>query len=319
MNCLHCGKPILDSASTLEIKDGWHKNCAHKFFGINCVPEINVSEEAIGIYVSKNVSKGLTVTGVQKKLSLNLNSDNKTKLTMVNYPTGYILKPQVEKFDSLPEVEDLAMNLASIAKIKTVPHGLINSGGRFAYITKRIDRVICGSTVKILAMEDFCQLGLRITEDKYKGSYEYCAKIINKFSSRPGIDLAELFIRLVFSYIIGNSDMHLKNISLIETDEGSFQYILSPAYDLLPVNIIMPEDKEELALTMNGKKRNLQKIDFFVFAELCGISLKSAQNIINRLISLKEVFCSYTQNSFLPQELKKDMIELINKRTQNLA
>lgn len=105
----------------------------------------------------------------------------------------------------------------------------------------------------MLAMEDFCQLDLRLTQDKYKGSYERCAKIIEKYSSTKGLDRAEMFMRLVFSFMVGNSDMHLKNFSLIESEGGSGEYHLSPAYDLLPVNVVMPEDKEQFALTMNGK------------------------------------------------------------------
>uniref|UniRef100_UPI003FEE94C1 HipA domain-containing protein n=1 Tax=Eubacterium sp. TaxID=142586 RepID=UPI003FEE94C1 len=126
----------------------------------------------------------------------------------------------------------------------------------FAYITKRVDRLFQNGQMEMLAMEDFCQLDLRLTQDKYKGSYERCAKVINRYSSRKGLDMTELFIRLVFSYIVGNSDMHLKNFSLIETSAGSGKYILSPAYDLLPVNVIMPEDEEQFAIPMNGKKRN---------------------------------------------------------------
>ena len=72
------------------------------------------------------------------------------------------------------------------------------------------------------------------------------------------MDQIELFLRLVFCFLTGNSDMHLKNFLLIETAEGSRKYILSPAYDLLPVNLIMPQDKEEFALPMNGRKNNLQ-------------------------------------------------------------
>ena len=108
--------------------------------------------------------------------------------------------------------------------------------------------------MKKLAMEDFCQLDLRLTQDKYRGSYERCAKIILGYSSRKGFDMTELFMRLVFSFLVGNSDIHLKNFSLIKTDEGSGKYVLSPAYDLLCVNVIMPEDNEQFALTMNGKK-----------------------------------------------------------------
>lgn len=160
--------------------------------------------------------------------------------------------------------------MADAAGISVVPHALINGGDSLAYITKRIDRAFEKDGVKMLAMEDFCQLDLRLTQDKYKGSYERCAKIIDKYSSRRGLDMTELYMRLVFSYLVGNSDMHLKNFSLIETKEGSKKYILSPAYDLLPVNVIMPEDEEEFALAMNGKKMNLRK-KIFLFLLMSAI------------------------------------------------
>ena len=126
--------------------------------------------------------------------------------------------------------------------------------------------------MQMLAMEDFCQLDLRLTQDKYKGSYERCAKIIERYSSRKGLDRTELYLRLVFSFLVGNSDMHLKNFSLIETEEGSEKYVLSPAYDLLPVNVIMPEDKEQFVLAMNGKKTHIRRKDFLLFAETCGMT-----------------------------------------------
>lgn len=156
----------------------------------------------------------------------------------------------------MPEFEDLAMRMAEIAGIQTVPHALMKMNGKYVYITKRIDREIIGKSVSLYAMEDFCQLSNRLTIDKYKGSYENCGKIIKKYSTRLGVDISELFIRVVFSFIIGNSDMHLKNFSLKEIEPGSREFCLSKAYDMLPVNIIMPEDNEQLALTLNGKKRN---------------------------------------------------------------
>jgi serine/threonine-protein kinase HipA len=110
-----------------------------------------------------------------------------------------------------------------------------------------------------------------LTEDKYKGSYERCAKIIQRYSSRAGLDITELFIREVFSFIVGNSDKHLKNFSLIETDENSQTYIPSDAYDMMPVNIVNPADTEQMALILNGKKRNLHRNDFLKFADACGI------------------------------------------------
>lgn len=124
----------------------------------------------------------------------------------------------------------------------------------------------------------------------------------------------ELYLRLLFSFVVGNSDMHLKNFSLIETEEESGKYVLSPAYDLLPVNVIMPEDKEQFALAMNGKKMNLRRKDFMVFADECGISRTSAEKMIGLLVKKKETFISMCRASFLPEYMQERLCVLINER-----
>ena len=314
MNCFCCGKPL-----KTENDNGWHKACIKRFFGIAHVPEIEIDEKTLESLAAQSTSKGLTVPGVQKKLSLHLSTDNHNpRLTLVNYPTGYILKPQVREFECLPEAEQLVMTMADATGISTVPHALIKSGDNLAYITKRIDRIFEKTDVKMLAMEDFCQLDLRVTADKYKGSYERCAKVIGKYSSQIGLDMAELFMRLVFSFVVGNSDMHLKNFSLIETDEASNTFVLSPAYDLLPVNVIMPEDTEEFALALNGKKTHIRKKDFFVFAEECGISKASAEKMIAKIVSMKPKYIDMCNGSLLPDHLKERFAELIEQRCRVL-
>ena len=315
MNCLCCGKPLLG-----EKEAGWHKICIKKFFDTRQIPEIEIDEKTLDKLAAESTNSGFTVPGVQKKLSLHLFSENhKSKLTLVNYPTGYILKPQVAEFEALPEAEQLVMTMADIAGISTVPHALLKGKNSFAYITKRVDRLFQNGQMEMLAMEDFCQLDLRLTQDKYKGSYERCAKVINRYSSRKGLDMTELFIRLVFSYIVGNSDMHLKNFSLIETSAGSGKYILSPAYDFLPVNVIMPEDEEQFAIPMNGKKRNIRKNDFLRFAEQCNISRKSAKKMMANLIQKKDKFIEMCKESYLPPHMKDSLIKLIEERIENLG
>ena len=314
MNCFCCGKPL-----KTENDNGWHKACIKRFFGTAHIPEIEIDEKALESLAAQSTSKGLTVPGVQKKLSLHLSTDNHNpRHTLVNYPTGYILKPQVKEFECLPEAEQLVMCMAEATGISTVPHALIKSGDKLAYITKRIDRVFEKTETKMLAMEDFCQLDLRVTADKYKGSYERCAKVIGRYSSQIGLDMAELFMRLVFSFVVGNSDMHLKNFSLIETDESSNTFVLSPAYDLLPVNVIMPEDTEEFALALNGKKTHIRKKDFFVFAEECGISKASAEKMIAKIVSMKPKYIDMCNGSLLPYHLKERFAELIEQRCRFL-
>lgn len=314
MRCLCCGKTL-----STPNESGWHKACIKRFFGTTELPEIDINNETLNLLATETTNKGFTVPGVQKKLSLHLVSDgSKPRLTLVNYPTGYILKPQVAEFEALPESEQLIMEMADMAGISTVPHALIKGSGGLAYITKRVDRNLTKDNIEMLAMEDFCQLDLRLTEDKYRGSYERCAKIIKKYSSRIGIDITEFYIRLVFCFIVGNSDMHLKNFSLIETAEGSQEYVLSPAYDLLPVNANLPEDKEQFALTMNGKKMHILKGDFLKFASTCDIPRKTAIKLIQNLVSYTPKWLKMCDDSILPDDLKERLRQIIIERTEVL-
>lgn len=317
--CLCCGKKIMDTASPEEKNTYWHTKCCRRFFGTREVPDIDITEEILQMIATESTRKGYTVPGVQKKLSLHLTDEKKgekARLTLVNYPTGYILKPQTEEYSSLPEAEYLVMKMANIVGIQTVPFALIRQGDTFAYITKRIDRISTGKNknVIMLAMEDFCQLDGRLTQDKYKGSYERCGKLVSRYSNRPGLDMSELFLRIVFSYIVGNSDMHLKNFSLIETDENSQEYVLSEAYDLLPVNVILPADNEQLALTLNGKKRNVTKNDFLKFADNCSIDRKVAINLVKSILKKKDQLILLCRDSYMPDEMKERLEQLILER-----
>ncbi len=306
--CLCCGKSL-----RIENEYGWHMSCIKTFFGISKFPDIDVSKEVLNKIAIDNTSKGFTVPGVQKKLSLHLSKEDNPRLTLVNYPTGYILKPQTDEYIALPEMEYLVMEMAKASGIKTVPYALIHlpsQDNTFAYITKRIDR----ENGQILAMEDFCQLDGRLTEDKYRGSYERCAKIILAYSAQKGLDKTELFIRIVFSFAVGNSDMHLKNFSLIETAEASGEYILSAAYDMLSTNVVIPDDKEQLALTINGKKQNIRRKDFISFAEAIDIDGKIAGKMIEKIVKLKDKYITMCRESYMPDSMKESLEKLIEER-----
>ena len=320
MKCLCCGREFTPKSSIEEVESGWHQKCAKTFFGSSKLPILDISDETLKRLAQESTNKGFTVPGVQKKLSLHLTEENLPRLTLVNYPTGYIFKPQTEEYKNLPEAEYLVMQMAKHIGIKTVPFALIkmNGSGELAYITKRIDRVSVGGKMQMLAMEDFCQLEERLTEDKYKGSYERCAKVINKYSSMARFDLTELYLRLVFSFVVGNSDMHLKNFSMIEKTEGSGEYVLSSAYDLLPVNAIMPEDEEEFALTMCKKKRKINRKDFLLFAEQIGIEKISAEKMLAKVINEKENFISMVDESYLSKQMKDALKALISTRIKSL-
>ena len=321
MKCLCCGREFTPKSSIEEVESGWHRKCVKAFFGSGKLPTLDISEETLKRLAIESTNKGFTVPGVQKKLSLHLTEGASPRLTLVNYPTGYILKPQTEEYKNLPEAEYLIMQMAKHIGIKTVPFALIkmNSSGELAYITKRIDRVNAGGRTQMLAMEDFCQLEERLTEDKYKGSYERCAKVINKYSSMTGFDLTELYLRLVFSFAVGNSDMHLKNFSMTEREEGSAEYVLSAAYDLLPVNAIMPEDEEEFALSMCKKKRKIGRKDFLLFAEQIGIEKVTAEKMLAKVINEKDALLAMVGDSYLSEALKNRLKDLISTRIKLLS
>ncbi len=318
MNCLCCGKPIRPDSP--EENSGWHDKCVRAFFGTKKLPDIDMSAEVLEKLARESTNRGFTVPGVQKKLSLHLTRGQEPRLTLVNYPTGFILKPQTAEYPALPEAEYLVMQMARACGIKTVPFALVRipaQGGALAYITRRIDRVLPtaeGEPVKLLAMEDFCQLDGRLTMDKYHGSYERCAKIISRYSIRPGLDLSELFLRVAFSLTVGNSDMHLKNFSLIETVCGSEEYVLSEAYDMLPVNTVLPEDTEQLALTVNGKKRNVRRKDLLIFAEAAGLPRASVEKMLEKLDGMKDCLLAMCADSYLPDDMKAAFAELIADR-----
>lgn len=257
-----------------------------------------------------------TLTGVQPKISLHLQDHEGSKrLTIVGLWGGYIFKPQTEDYPHLPEVEDLTMHLAEQSKIDVVPHSLIRlADGELGYITRRIDRLPDETKV---AMEDMCQLSERPTEYKYKSSYEQVAKVIARYSATPVLDLMRYYELLLFCWLTGNNDMHLKNFSLYRpTNTG---YVLTPAYDLLNVAIVNPADNEELALTLNGKKRKLTRTDFEKAMLGSGVNEKVVSNIFRKFLRIYPAWESTIRASFLPHDLQDAYWALIQNRINRLS
>ena len=310
--CLYCRKPLTQD------EDHWHSFCIKKFFGISELPVLAIDTSELERYARTAIDAGFTVPGVQKKLSLHLDrTQERGRLTLIGYPSGFIAKMQTEEYAHLPELEDATMHMADAASIQTVPHALIPlHDGSLAYISKRIDRVIIKQEMHKLPMEDFCQLSSRLTEDKYKGSYEQCGKLINTFSSQNMLDITNFWYLLVFCFIIGNSDMHLKNFSLYAPDGRRYQ--LTPAYDLLPASLVLPEDKEETALSLGGKHSRLNRLDFLQLAQHLNISPKVGERLIHRLLTLEDVFIEIVGASHLTEEEKQTFEALIRSRMRRL-
>ena len=293
--CLYCYKELGEG----EVD--FHKACSKKFFGVPTAPELPYSLDELDTLAAQVIKSQTTLTGVQAKLSLHLDRHEGSKrLTIVGLWGDFIFKPQTQTYKTLPENEDLTMHLAEIAKIKVVPHTLIRlQDGTLGYLTKRIDRTSEGGKIP---MEDMCQLTERQTEYKYKSSYEQIAKVIAKHSYVPLLDLTDFYEQVFFNWLVGNNDMHLKNYSLY-APKG--KWVLTPAYDLLNVSMVNPKDTEELALTLNAKKKRIKKSDFVRAMETSGISPKVFDNILAKYRKLLPKFNEIIDLSFLDKEDKE--------------
>ena len=313
--CLHCYKEILETEENSQME--YHKSCSNKFFGKPTPPILEYAQDEMLLLAEKVIKSQKTVTGVQLKLSLTskkmLGNSNVEKFTLVGLWGGYILKPQTELYEQLPEIEDLTMHLAALSKIKTVNHSLIRlKSGELAYITKRIDRI----KDKKLHMEDMCQITERLTEHKYKGSHEQIAKAIRMYSNNPGLDVINYYELVVFCFLTGNNDMHLKNFSLLKSKE--LKYHLAPAYDLVASELVVEGDDEELALTLNGKKKKLKRKDFNIAMKSSGINDKSIENIFLKFEKALESWHSLIGDSFLNDNFKEKYYNMINKKFKQL-
>jgi serine/threonine-protein kinase HipA len=286
-------------------------------FGQPEPPALPYSEADLEPLAREALQSQIAITGVQAKLSLHVTGSNKKstekRFTIVGLWGGYILKPPTASYPQLPEAEDLTMHLATSAKIRTAPHSLIRlQSGNLAYITKRIDRLNKGK----LAMEDMCQLTERLTEDKYNGSYEQIAKAILKYSATPGLDVINFFEQVLFSFLTGNADMHLKNFSLLE--KPGVGMALSPAYDLVNTALVNPADDEDMALPLNGKKKRILKQDFTAAMTALKIEGKQQQNIFKKMDKAVSLWIQLIDMSFLDEAFKKKYKAIINERVNQL-
>ncbi len=310
--CLHCYEPITNPNSD------FHEACNKRFFGQLKTPQLAYKLNDLQELATQVIQSQMAVTGVQAKVSLSLyrkEEKNLTKkLTIVGLYGDYILKPPSEHYLQLPELESVTMHMAAVCGIKVVPHSLIHlQDGTLCYITKRVDRTRKGK----LQMEDMCQLSERLTEDKYKGSHEQVAKLVLKYSSNPLLDVSNFYEQVLFSFFTGNSDMHLKNFSLLEKEGEGMS--LCPAYDLVPTALVNPNDIEELALTLNAKKRKLKYADFLVAFENGGLNKKVLDNTLELFHYCKPEIFTVLEKSFVSDSFKEKYFSLVNSRYKQLG
>nr|WP_213521394.1 HipA domain-containing protein [Nonlabens sp.] len=307
--CLYCYKEIVQG-------NNFHKRCALDFFGTKKVPELNYSFNEMQKLAMDVVERSISVPGVQPKLSMslsnNIENESNQRLTVVGALGGnYIFKPPNSNFVEMPENEHLTMRIAEAYGINVVKSSLIYlKSGELSYITKRIDRKNDGSKIHMIDM-------FQITEafDKYKSSMERVGKALGDYTSNTLLDKLFLFELTLFSFLTGNNDMHLKNFSMIKSDFG---WALSPAYDLLNVTIVNPEDSEELALTISGKKKNITKNNFVDFGRKLGLTNKQIDSVFSRFSKNKIKAIQLIESSFLSSKMKDRYLSVLEKRYSRL-
>lgn len=266
--------------------------------------------------IKEVVERSVTVPGVQAKLSMTLVEDKKrktdTRLTVVGALGGhYIFKPPNEHYPEMPENEHVTMRMAEAMGIRVVPSSLIRlKSGELSYITKRIDRTLDGQKIHMLDM-------FQITEafDKYKSSMEKIGKALHAYSYNTMLDKIFFLELSLFSFLTGNNDMHLKNFSMIESSSG---WVLAPSYDLLNVAIIIPEDTEELALTLDGKKKILNWGHFEKLGLSLGLTDKQIQGVKKRMFRNKTKAIEWLYKSFLSNKMKESYGNLLENRYNKL-
>jgi serine/threonine-protein kinase HipA len=307
LKCLHCYKPIKST------KD-YHSKCALSFFGNTTAPILPYNLQDMAKLAKEIIERSITIPGVQPKLSLTttiidvMEKSKSNRLTVVGMlGGGYILKPPNQNYEQMTTNESLTMHLANTVGINTVPHSLMKlQSGELCYITKRIDRGIDGKKIHMLDM-------FQITEafDKYRSSYEKIGKAVMQYCSFTVLETLKLWDLCVFCFITSNNDMHLKNFSLIKIKD---EWQLSPAYDLLNVQLANPKDKEELALTLKGKKKRIKLNDFMDWGASMGLTKRQMENSLkiykSEMLNMKIII----ENSFLTESYKIKYLEILEEK-----
>lgn len=307
--CLYCYEPLNDEFD-------FHKKCSLEFFGTSIPPKIPYSIEQMADLAKNIVERSITIPGVQAKLSMSLAKETKensgTRLTVVGALGGnYIFKPPSKKYPEMPQNEHVTMRIAEAFNIQVVPSSLIRlASGELSYITKRVDRTGNGEKIHMLDM-------FQITEafDKYKSSMEKIGKALHSYSENTLLDKIFYFELSLFCFLTGNNDMHLKNFSMIKSNIG---WVLAPAYDLLNVSILLPEDKEELALTLEGKKKKLKKENFINLGKGLELTDKQIENAFKRMAKNKPNALEWINKSFLSDEMQTAYKEILESRYRQL-
>ncbi len=292
-------------------EDDYHPRCLKRLFNSFKLPTLEIEIAKLHLAALEMVGH-TSLSGIQKKIAVNLGPGRAT-LRVAADGGRYILKPQTDTYPAVPENEHITTRMAQLAAIEVSPNGLVPlKDGTLAYLVKRFDRLPDGHKLR---QEDFCQLAEKSPKEKYEGSGELCVRLLRKYATEPLVEILKLYRRLLFVWWSGNGDMHLKNFSLVASEDGILQ--LTPAYDLLCTRLVIPKDL--LALPIVGKNDNLRRGSWRRFATYCKLPEKAAERVLTKQISILDEALRLVDRSFLPHDQKEDYKHLIEERTKMLC
>lgn len=303
--CLICLRGPLDETTRV------HPRCARQLFGAPRLPDLQI--ELARMHTAALAMVGHTsLSGIQRKISVQLSSERDT-LQIAVAGGRFLLKPQTPTYPALPENEHLTTRLAAMVGLTTAVGGLVPlREGTLAYIAQRFDRLPDG---RKLRQEDFCQLASKSPKEKYDGTAELCVRIVRQHTAEPAIEVLKLFRLLVFSWWVGNGDMHLKNFSLTVGADGRQR--LSPAYDLACTRLVLPEDV--LALPVQGKRDGLTRDDWRGLGEYCRLPSRAYERVLDQIVRSCDEACEMIESAPLPEGMRREYAALVRERTAVLA
>lgn len=291
----------------------YHGACLRELFGTERLPTLDLDLATFPSRVEATHDR-MSVSGVQRKALMALSADrSELLLASSGVESTYILKPQTERFGSVPENEHVSMLVGRALGLVVPPFGLIPLRDRsWAYIIRRFDR--SDTPPHKRQQFDFCALLGRSPEHKALGSAEECAGIVRQYTADPDASMRQLFLLFLVSFWIGNGDLHLKNISLLADAEG--RYHLSPVYDLLTT---APYGYIYQLLRVSGQTNNLSFTHYLKFGtSACSLPRDEVQATIERVRAAKPHVELLIDRSFLPRDYKVRYRQALAKRTRAL-
>jgi serine/threonine-protein kinase HipA len=294
----------------------------HKVAHVLAYDSPSSSELVSGAFLENRTS--ISIAGAQEKYSFVLEK-NKLRLAQAGESGLYLLKPIPtlgRNKHLMPANEHLTMQITKqVFQIETAENGLIFfQNGEMAYITKRFDRTEVGQK---LAKEDFAVLAGRTPQThginyKYEGNYLELFQIMQKYVPAYAVEASKLFKLILFNYLFSNGDAHLKNFSLLETEDGDF--VLSPAYDLLNTEMHQAEIDFALQGGLYPKSQYQGKIlnQFLQLGKLAKIPEKMLERILSQMLANSTETERLIRSSFLDENAQKNYYQAYQGRLKRL-